>query len=83
MEYHGHRVTIMGLGHFGGGATAARWLAEQGISIAALDTEAERLRADGATALFVGVDPATVAPFHGLVAPDGNELPASALTGAW
>ena len=34
----------------------ARFLAELGIATAALDAEAERLRADGATAIFVAVD---------------------------
>jgi Cu+-exporting ATPase len=34
----------------------AQFLAELGISIAALQDEAERLRRDGATAVFVGVD---------------------------
>ncbi len=29
MDYHGRRVTVMGLGHFGGGVAAARWLAGQ------------------------------------------------------
>jgi Cu+-exporting ATPase len=34
----------------------ARFLAELGIATEALDTEAERLRTDGATAIFVAVD---------------------------
>jgi Cu+-exporting ATPase len=38
----------------------ARFLAELAIDTAALDAEAERLRADGATAIFVAVDGRTV-----------------------
>ncbi|HEX9275834.1 MAG TPA: copper-translocating P-type ATPase, partial [Casimicrobiaceae bacterium] len=34
----------------------AKFLAELGIAIAALDAEAERLRGDGATAIFVAID---------------------------
>jgi UDP-N-acetylmuramoylalanine--D-glutamate ligase len=34
---HGLRVTVMGLGHFGGGASAARWLACQGAAVTVTD----------------------------------------------
>jgi UDP-N-acetylmuramoylalanine--D-glutamate ligase len=34
---HGLRVTVMGLGHFGGGAAAARWLARQGAAVTVTD----------------------------------------------
>jgi len=34
----------------------ARFLAEEGVNTVALDREAERLRQDGATAIFMGVD---------------------------
>lgn len=40
----GQRVTIMGLGHFGGGAAAARWLAHQGARVTVTDVaDASRL----------------------------------------
>lgn len=35
---------------------SGRFLAEQGVTTTALDAEAEALRADGATAIFMGVD---------------------------
>ncbi len=37
MELRGRRVTIMGLGHFGGGAAAAQWLARQGAIVTVTD----------------------------------------------
>ena len=37
MQFDGRRVTIMGLGHFGGGAAAARWLAEKGARVTVTD----------------------------------------------
>jgi UDP-N-acetylmuramoylalanine--D-glutamate ligase len=37
MDVKGLRVTIMGLGHFGGGAAAARWLARQGAIVTVTD----------------------------------------------
>ena len=37
MNYRGRRATIMGLGHFGGGAAAARWLAWQGAVVTVTD----------------------------------------------
>lgn len=46
MEFDSVRVTLMGLGRFGGGAGAARWLAERGADVLATDLEpAERLGA--------------------------------------
>jgi len=42
---------------------SGRFLAEQGVSTAALDAEAEALRADGATAIFMAVDGRAVAVF--------------------
>jgi hypothetical protein len=33
MDWHNRRITVMGLGHFGGGAGAARWLAQQGAQV--------------------------------------------------
>lgn len=46
MSYRGQRATIMGLGHFGGGTTAARWLAEQGATVTVTDTADEAALAD-------------------------------------
>ncbi|HZW09033.1 MAG TPA: UDP-N-acetylmuramoyl-L-alanine--D-glutamate ligase [Phycisphaerales bacterium] len=41
----GERVTVMGLGRFGGGLGVTRWLASQGASVLVTDVEpAERLR---------------------------------------
>ena len=42
MDYNGRRVTIMGLGHFGGGMAAARWLARRGAAVTVTDTADER-----------------------------------------
>jgi len=42
----GQRVTIMGLGHFGGGAAAARWLARQGARVTVTDLADEARLAD-------------------------------------
>jgi UDP-N-acetylmuramoylalanine--D-glutamate ligase len=36
-NYRHCRVTVMGLGHFGGGAAAARWLAQQGAIVTITD----------------------------------------------
>ncbi|RMH30503.1 MAG: hypothetical protein D6693_00260 [Planctomycetota bacterium] len=36
-EWAGRRVVVMGLGRFGGGAGAARWLAEQGADVLVTD----------------------------------------------
>ncbi len=46
MEYNGQRVTIMGLGHFGGGVAAARWLARQGAIVTVTDLADENALAD-------------------------------------
>jgi UDP-N-acetylmuramoylalanine--D-glutamate ligase len=37
ITYGGKRVTVMGLGQFGGGAAAARWLAAQGACVTVTD----------------------------------------------
>jgi len=37
-EYVGKRVTVAGLGHFGGGISAARWLASRGARVLVTDT---------------------------------------------
>lgn len=36
-SYRGQRVTVMGLGHFGGGTSAARWLARQDARVTVTD----------------------------------------------
>jgi UDP-N-acetylmuramoylalanine--D-glutamate ligase len=46
MNYRGQRATIMGLGHFGGGVAAARWLAEQGACVTISDAADEIALAD-------------------------------------
>jgi UDP-N-acetylmuramoylalanine--D-glutamate ligase len=46
MEYQGQRATIMGLGHFGGGAAAARWLIGQGAVVTISDMADENALAD-------------------------------------
>jgi UDP-N-acetylmuramoylalanine--D-glutamate ligase len=51
MQFHGRRVTIMGLGHFGGGLSAARWLARQGAKVTVTDLADEDLLADSLAAL--------------------------------
>jgi UDP-N-acetylmuramoylalanine-D-glutamate ligase len=37
MKFRGLRATVMGLGHFGGGVAAARWLARQGAIVTVTD----------------------------------------------
>jgi len=45
MEYAGLRATVMGLGHFGGGLAAAKWLARAGALVTVTDLASEdRLR---------------------------------------
>ncbi len=44
MRLSGCRATVMGLGHFGGGVAAARWLAAQGATVVVTDqSDAETL----------------------------------------
>lgn len=38
MEYSGQRITIMGLGRFGGGVAVARWMAERGAVLTVTDS---------------------------------------------
>lgn len=43
-EFAGKQVTVMGLGHFGGGASVTQWLAEQGAAVLVTDLQpAEKL----------------------------------------
>ncbi|MEL7238336.1 MAG: UDP-N-acetylmuramoyl-L-alanine--D-glutamate ligase, partial [Planctomycetota bacterium] len=41
MQLDGKRVTVMGLGRFGGGVAVTRWLAEQGARVTVTDTQSE------------------------------------------
>ena len=41
-DFRGKRVTVMGLGRFGGGVGVTRWLASQGAQIIVTDTEQEK-----------------------------------------
>lgn len=41
MEYAGLRATVMGLGHFGGGLAAAKWLARAGALVTVTDLAPE------------------------------------------
>ena len=51
MEYRGQRATVMGLGHFGGGAAAARWLAAQGAIVTVTDLADEKILAPATESL--------------------------------
>jgi UDP-N-acetylmuramoylalanine--D-glutamate ligase len=43
-DFHGKRVTVMGLGHFGGGTAVSRWLVGQGAQVLVTDhAPAEKL----------------------------------------
>jgi UDP-N-acetylmuramoylalanine--D-glutamate ligase len=46
IDYRGRRVTVMGLGHFGGGAAAVGWLARQGAVVTVTDLASEEELAD-------------------------------------
>lgn len=49
--FAGKRVVVMGLGRFGGGIGAARWLAEQGAKVTVTDTATEAKLADSVAQL--------------------------------
>ncbi|MHC4404141.1 MAG: UDP-N-acetylmuramoyl-L-alanine--D-glutamate ligase [Planctomycetota bacterium] len=51
MPFSGRRVTLMGLGHFGGGVAAARWLARQGAEVTVTDLADEAVLAQSLAAL--------------------------------
>jgi UDP-N-acetylmuramoylalanine--D-glutamate ligase len=51
MNFRNQRVTVMGLGHFGGGVAAARWLARQGAVVTVTDTADAPALADALGAL--------------------------------
>jgi UDP-N-acetylmuramoylalanine--D-glutamate ligase len=46
MEFQNRRVTVMGLGHFGGGVGAARWLARRGAKVTVTDLAGETVLAE-------------------------------------
>lgn len=60
MPVRGLRVTVMGLGRFGGGAAVARWLARQGAAVTVTDL------ADGQTLTgsLAALDGEPIAAFH-------------------
>jgi len=60
MEYRGKRVTVMGLGHFGGGVAAAAWLAQQGARVTVTDRSDRETLADALAAL----DGVPIEAFH-------------------
>ncbi|WP_145363409.1 UDP-N-acetylmuramoyl-L-alanine--D-glutamate ligase [Stratiformator vulcanicus] len=49
--YHGCRITVMGLGRFGGGTAAARYLADHGARVTVTDLRTEAELADELAAL--------------------------------
>ena len=51
MRFRGQRVTVMGLGQFGGGAAAARWLAGQGARVTVTDLANETVLAPALASL--------------------------------
>jgi UDP-N-acetylmuramoylalanine--D-glutamate ligase len=60
MQIAGRRVTLMGLGHFGGGIAAARWLAAGGARVTVTDTAPASALADALTSLAG----AAIAAYH-------------------
>ena len=50
-KFSGRRVTVMGLGHFGGGVAVARWLARQGAVVTVTDRADAAKLADSLAAL--------------------------------
>ena len=50
-SYGGQRITVMGLGHFGGGTSAARWLARQDARVTVTDLADESTLAPSLAAL--------------------------------
>lgn len=51
MDVRNQRVTVMGLGHFGGGVAATRWLARRGAVVTVTDTADASALADSLAAL--------------------------------
>ncbi len=46
MDFRNRKVTVMGLGHFGGGVGAARWFARRGAFVTVTDLADEKTLAD-------------------------------------
>ncbi len=55
MEFSGKRVTVMGLGRFGGGVGVAKFLAEQGATVTVTDLDSAGNLADSMAAVGDGV----------------------------
>ena len=51
VNFNGQHVTVMGLGHFGGGSAAACWLAAQGALVTVTDQADERMLAASLSSL--------------------------------
>ena len=51
MGYENRKVTVMGLGHFGGGVEAARWLARNGARVTVTDLAGRPTLAESIEAL--------------------------------
>jgi len=60
MDVQGRKVTVMGLGHFGGGVAAARWLARHGAQVTVTDLADATALADSLAAL----DDEPIRQFH-------------------
>jgi UDP-N-acetylmuramoylalanine--D-glutamate ligase len=50
-NFAGKRVTVLGLGHFGGGSAVARWLVEQGARVRVSDQSSKEKLADSVALL--------------------------------
>jgi UDP-N-acetylmuramoylalanine--D-glutamate ligase len=59
-DLSGKRVTVMGLGRFGGGVSVARWLASQGADVLVTDLDTEDKLADSVGKLRDLIDRGTV-----------------------
>jgi UDP-N-acetylmuramoylalanine--D-glutamate ligase len=60
MDFRNKKVTVMGLGHFGGGVGAARWLARRGAGVTVTDLADEKILAESLAKL----DGFPIAEFH-------------------
>ena len=59
-DFAGKRVTVMGLGRFGGGAGVTRWLAGQGADVLVTDQEPEEKLGESVAGLRGLVDAGSV-----------------------
>jgi UDP-N-acetylmuramoylalanine--D-glutamate ligase len=60
MDFQNKKVTVMGLGHFGGGVGAARWLARRGARVTVTDVADERALSESIALL----EEVSIADFH-------------------